>query len=201
MAWVSHKVKGSTDPAIPLLLKVLRTRSHKTSYVNVHGSLVNSQNAETTCQLMNRWKVGNLNAHNQWTDKQNTCTYNGLLLLCCLVSKSCLNLYGLMDLACRAPLSMGFSRQEYWSGLPCPPPGDLPNPGIEPCLLHCWQILYHWATRKSPIMVYYSAIKGILIHASKWISLESMRSAKSPTQKRHILYDSIHKKSPEEKSS
>ena len=26
----------------------------------------------------------------------------------------------------------GFSRQEYWSGLPCPPPGDLPNPGIEP---------------------------------------------------------------------
>ena len=34
--------------------------------------------------------------------------------------------------ACQAPLSMGFSRQEYWSGLPCPPPGDLPNPGIEP---------------------------------------------------------------------
>ena len=34
--------------------------------------------------------------------------------------------------ACQAPLSMGFSRQEYWSGLPCPPPGDLPYPGIEP---------------------------------------------------------------------
>ena len=32
----------------------------------------------------------------------------------------------------QAPLSMGFSRQEYWSGLPCPPPGDLPNPGMEP---------------------------------------------------------------------
>ena len=31
----------------------------------------------------------------------------------------------------QAPLSMGFSRQEYWSGLPCPP-GDLPDPGIEP---------------------------------------------------------------------
>ena len=31
-----------------------------------------------------------------------------------------------------APLSMGFSRQEYWSGLSYPPPGDLPNPGIEP---------------------------------------------------------------------
>ena len=33
---------------------------------------------------------------------------------------------------CKAPLSMVFSRQEYCSGLPCPPPGDLPNPGIEP---------------------------------------------------------------------
>ena len=33
--------------------------------------------------------------------------------------------------ACQAPLSMGFSRQEYWSGLPCPPPGALPDPGIE----------------------------------------------------------------------
>ena len=32
----------------------------------------------------------------------------------------------------QAPLSLGFSRQEYWSGLPCPPPGDLPDPGIEP---------------------------------------------------------------------
>ena len=35
----------------------------------------------------------------------------------------------------QTPLSMGFSRQEYWSGLPCPPPGDLPNPGIEPASL------------------------------------------------------------------
>ena len=37
----------------------------------------------------------------------------------------------LLTLACQAPLSMGFSRQEYWSGLPCPPPGDLPNPEIK----------------------------------------------------------------------
>ena len=32
----------------------------------------------------------------------------------------------------QAPLFMGFSRQEHWSELPCPPPGDLPNPGIKP---------------------------------------------------------------------
>ena len=35
----------------------------------------------------------------------------------------------------QAPLSMGFSRQEYWSGVTCPPPGDLPDPGIEPMSL------------------------------------------------------------------
>ena len=35
----------------------------------------------------------------------------------------------------QASLSMGFSSQEYWHGLPCPPPGDLPNPGVEPSSL------------------------------------------------------------------
>ena len=38
----------------------------------------------------------------------------------------------LRTIAQQAPLSMGFFRQEYWSGLPCPPPGDLPDPRIEP---------------------------------------------------------------------
>ena len=38
-------------------------------------------------------------------------------------------------IACQASLSMEFSRQEYWSGLPCPPLEDLPNPGIEPTSL------------------------------------------------------------------
>ena len=41
----------------------------------------------------------------------------------------------LWTLALQAPLSTGFSRQEYWSGLPCPPPGHLPNPGMEPVSL------------------------------------------------------------------
>ena len=47
---------------------------------------------------------------------------------------------------CQAPLSMGFSRQEYWNGLPCPPPEDLPDQGLNPCLLYYMQIVYHWAT-------------------------------------------------------
>ena len=38
----------------------------------------------------------------------------------------------LWTVACQVPLSTEFSRQEYWSGLPFPPPGDLPGPGIEP---------------------------------------------------------------------
>ena len=38
----------------------------------------------------------------------------------------------LWTVARQAPLSLGFSRQKYWSGLPCPPPGDLPDSGTEP---------------------------------------------------------------------
>jgi len=41
----------------------------------------------------------------------------------------------LWTIAHQAPLSMGFSTQEYWSGLPCPPPGDFPERGIEPASL------------------------------------------------------------------
>ena len=52
-----------------------------------------------------------------------------------------------MDCSRQAPLSMGFPRQEYWSGLPFPPPGDPPNPGIEPVSLVSLTgrlILCHW---------------------------------------------------------
>ena len=55
------------------------------------------------------------------------------LTLSMLVIQSCLTLCDHMDCGPhQALLSMGFSRQEYWSGLPFPSPGDLPNPGIEP---------------------------------------------------------------------
>ena len=49
--------------------------------------------------------------------------------------------------ACQAPLSMGFSRQEYWSGLSWPPPGNLPYPGIEPASpALTGEFFHHWAT-------------------------------------------------------
>ena len=59
------------------------------------------------------------------------------LTLCCGPSRfSCVRLFAtLWTVALHVPLSMGFSRQEYWSGLPCPPPGDLPDPGTEPVSL------------------------------------------------------------------
>ena len=53
-------------------------------------------------------------------------------IICMLVAQSCMTLCNPMDLAHQAPLSMGFSRQEHWSGWPFLPPGDLPDPGIEP---------------------------------------------------------------------
>ena len=51
--------------------------------------------------------------------------------------QSCQTLHDPMDgIAHQAPLSMGFSRQEYWGGLPCSPPGDLPDPGLNSHLLY-----------------------------------------------------------------
>ena len=50
----------------------------------------------------------------------------------------------LWTLACQAPLSMGFSRQEYWRGLPCCPPGDLPNPISYACR--------HWQAGSLPLV-------------------------------------------------
>ena len=56
-----------------------------------------------------------------------------LVYCCCLVTKSCLTLLRSHGLVARqSPLFMGFPRQEHWSGLPFPSPGDLPDPGIEP---------------------------------------------------------------------
>ena len=56
----------------------------------------------------------------------------------------------------QAPLSIGFSRQEYWSGFPCPPPRDLPNPGIDPVslsLLHWWAGSLPLVPPGNPILV------------------------------------------------
>ena len=67
----------------------------------------------------------------------------GLKDCCCLVAKLCSDSATPWTPPRQAPLSVGFPRQEYWRGLPFPPPRNFPNPGI----VGRW-ILYHWATRE-----------------------------------------------------
>ena len=62
-----------------------------------------------------------------------TAKENDGFVLCYALSLSHIQLFVTpWTIAYQAALSMGFSRQEYWSGLPCPPPGELPSLGIEP---------------------------------------------------------------------
>ena len=73
---------------------------------------------------------------------------------CCLVAKSCLTFVTPCSLAHQASLSMGFSRQEYWSGLPFPFPGDILTQGSNARLLHWQAFLYCWATWEAPWIVW-----------------------------------------------
>ena len=70
----------------------------------------------------------------------------------CAVSAQLLNPVRLSatpwTVAPQVPLSMGFSRLEYWNGFPCPPPGDLPDPGIELTSYALQTIFTNWATGK-----------------------------------------------------
>ena len=55
-----------------------------------------------------------------------------MLMCACSVTSIVSNSATPWTVACQDSLSLGYSQQEYWNGLPCPPPGDLPSPGIEP---------------------------------------------------------------------
>ena len=82
------------------------------------------------------------------TDRRDSCTNivnTYPPVLCCPFSRvpPCVTPW---TVACQAPLSVGFSSEEHWSGLPCPPPGDLPKLGIELAFLVSWTgpcVLYH----------------------------------------------------------
>ena len=78
--------------------------------------------------------------------------------------------------ACQAPLSMGFSRQEYWSGLPFPSPGIFLTQELNLCLphlLHCRQILYCWATRETPERQWFQPT-GVLCRCNEMINQDCL---------------------------
>ena len=97
--------------------------------------------------------------------------------------------------ACQAPLSKGFSRQEYWSGLPFPPSGDLPNSGINPVFpvppALAGEPLYHWGTWKSqtpggknPLSTIHSAwwLQGMAPRATRLTKFLQLRCNHNITQ-------------------
>ena len=81
--------------------------------------------------------------HREYSFKASQCGGGGL------VAKSCPTLATSLTVAFQVSLSMQFSRQEYWSGLPFPSPGDLPSQGIKPSLLRCRQIVYRLSYKGS----------------------------------------------------
>ena len=92
---------------------------------------------------------------------------------------------------CQVPLSMGFSRQGYWSGLPCPPPRDLPDPGIEtgspasPALQT--DFFTSCATREIPIQ----PSKGKSLDTG-WMNLEDRMLHDANQIEREILHVSLY---------
>ena len=94
-------------------------------------------------------------------------SYQGSPLNICVFSRSVVSKsLGPHGLYCaRLLCPWGFSRQEQWNGLPCPPPGDLPNPGSNPGLPHCRRILYTLSHQGSPWYLYFrSNNTGFLIN-------------------------------------
>ena len=77
----------------------------------------------------------------------------------------------------QAPLSMGFPRQEYWSGLPCPPPGDLPNLGTEPASLLSPALAGGFFTTSATWEALFPGVCSKLCPSSQWYYLTISVSA------------------------
>ena len=114
-----------------------------------------------------------------------------------LVTKLCLTLLRFpWAVVHQAPLSIGFSKQEYWSGLPFLPPGDLPNPGIKPTSA---------ALDSLPLSHHRSPYNWILLSNNKKTNYRSQATAqvnlkvillneevRSKTKQQYTLYDFVH---------
>ena len=99
------------------------------SLVGKQGNIRNYTNWDSSFVL----KVYHLHVYSEKICNWNEHYYTICVKLCVPCCFSCAQLFVTpWTESCQAPLSMGFFRQEHWSGLPCPPPGDLPDPGVEP---------------------------------------------------------------------
>ena len=87
------------------------------------------------------------------------------------VVQSCPTLCDVVD--CSPPFSSihELSKQEYWSGLPFLPPRDLPDPGLEPRILHCRWILYYWAMWETLYYTYISLQVSYMMCCLLWRSI------------------------------
>ena len=84
------------------------------------------------------------------------------LRVCVLSHFSRIRLFAILwTIALQVPLFMGFSRQEYWNGLPGPPPGDPPSPEIEPGSLKSPALVDGFFTTEPPVMIQFSSVQSL----------------------------------------
>ena len=105
-------------------------------------------------------------------------SFNASLRTCvCMLSRfSHVRLFATSwTVALQAPLSVGFSRQEHWSGLPCPPPGDLPDPGAEAMYLMSLALAGGFFTTGGT----WEALNACLLCLFLWFVMATQRQAKS----------------------
>ena len=135
------------------------------------GSSQTRRQAQVPC--IGRWTL------NHWTTREVPILLLLLSLLrfVCLVSQSCLTLWPRRLQSTRILCPRGFSRQGYWSGLPCPPPRDLPNPGIKLGSPALQVDFYQLSYQGNPIKVYLTQLsedKETEKHCSGWESCMSL---------------------------
>ena len=87
--------------------------------------------------------------------------------------------------ACKASLSMGFPRQEYWSWLPFPPPGDLPNSGIKPTHVSYVSCIFRWILYTSATRKAQSQTLSLLCQLSLFTVLSPLLSFQQSSQHLH----------------
>ena len=110
----------------------------------------------------------------------NICLYHTYVCMHTISLHSCPHLMTLWTVAHEALLSMGFSRQGYWSGFSCPPPGDLPDPGIKPGSPACRLILYCLSHQGSPSHIH-SLYTGLNCYWYRFQFCNAFSSRWSPT--------------------